>query len=71
MIENAREKLLKKKADMIATNSLREEGAGFGADTNHLTLITAQETQDLPLMSKEDAADRLLTALLAIRKKKQ
>ncbi len=71
VIENAREKLLKKKADMIAANSLREEGAGFGADTNHLTLITAQETQDLPLMSKEDAADRLLTALLAIRKKKQ
>ena len=71
MLENSREKLSKKNADMIAANSLREEGAGFGTDTNRLTFITAEETSYLPLMSKEEAADCLLTRLLTLHKKKQ
>ncbi len=71
VLENSREKLSKKNADMIAANSLREEGAGFGTDTNRLTFITAEETSYLPLMSKEEAADCLLTRLLTLHKKKQ
>lgn len=66
ILENSRQKLLKKNADMIAANSLRETGAGFGTDTNHLTLITKEETIDVPLMAKEEAADVLLSELLKI-----
>lgn len=65
VLENSREKLKRKNADMIAANSLREEGAGFGCDTNHLTLITAEDETDVPLMSKQEAADVLLTKLFA------
>ena len=49
-------------SDMIAANSLRESGAGFGTDTNHLTLITKEDTIDVPMMTKEAAADVLLDA---------
>ena len=49
---------------MIAANNLKVEGAGFGVDTNVLTLITADETRQLPLMSKDEAADALLDAIL-------
>lgn len=63
VLENSREKLQRKHADMIAANSLREAGAGFGCDTNHLTLITAEGETDVPLMSKQEAADVLLTEL--------
>ena len=65
VLENSREKLKRKNADMIAANSLREEGAGFGCDTNHLTLITEKDETDVPLMSKQEAADVLLTKLFA------
>nr|WP_235257910.1 bifunctional phosphopantothenoylcysteine decarboxylase/phosphopantothenate--cysteine ligase CoaBC [Fournierella massiliensis] len=64
MIENSRKKLEKKHLDMIAANNLKVEGAGFGVDTNVLTLITADETRQLPLMSKDEAADALLDAIL-------
>ena len=70
VIQNSREKLYKKKIDAIAANSLREEGAGFGTDTNHLTLIEADRTTDIPMMSKDDAADILLTRLLEIHGKR-
>lgn len=63
MLENSRAKLKKKKVDMIAANNLRTEGAGFGTDTNVLTLITADGEQDLALMSKEAAAGRILDAI--------
>lgn len=63
VVENSRAKLQKKQVDMIAANSLREEGAGFGTDTNHLILITKEQELDLPMMSKEEAADELLTRL--------
>ncbi len=65
-MENSRKKLLKKHADLIAANSLREDGAGFGTDTNHLTLITEEKVLDVPLMTKEEAADVLLDELLKL-----
>lgn len=67
MVENSRKKLVKKQIDMIAANNLRDEGAGFGVATNLLTLITAEGERALPLMSKEDAANELLTEILARR----
>lgn len=60
LIENSRKKLAKKGCDMIAANSLKTEGAGFGTDTNIITLITADSQRELPVMSKESAADIIL-----------
>lgn len=60
LIENSRRKLAKKGCDMIAANSLRTEGAGFGTDTNIITLITADSERELPVMKKESAADIIL-----------
>lgn len=67
LLENSRQKLSKKHCDMIAANSLRQSGAGFGTDTNVITLITAENTQELPLMSKAAAAHALLDAIQAQR----
>lgn len=66
LLENSRAKLEKKKIDMIVANSLRQEGAGFGADTNVVTLLTKEGTEELPLLSKEEVADRLFDRLLAL-----
>ncbi len=63
LLENSRRKLLKKHCDMIAANSLRQSGAGFGTDTNILTLITPETAQELPLLSKSEAAHALLDAI--------
>lgn len=63
VLENSRAKLERKNADMIAANCLKEDGAGFGTDTNHLTLISKKNVADLPMQSKEAAADELLDAL--------
>lgn len=71
MLENSRKKLEKKNLDMIAANNLKQEGAGFGVDTNVLTLITREGELPLALMSKEEAANCLLEELMAIRKKRQ
>lgn len=68
MLENSRAKLEKKNLDMIAANNLREKGAGFGTDTNILTLITKEKERQLELMSKEEAANCLLTELMALKK---
>ncbi|MCI2105950.1 MAG: bifunctional phosphopantothenoylcysteine decarboxylase/phosphopantothenate--cysteine ligase CoaBC [Intestinimonas sp.] len=65
MLENSRRKLEKKHLDMIAANNLKDEGAGFGVDTNRLTLITAQDEISLPLLSKDAAAYRLFDEILA------
>lgn len=70
MLENSREKLRRKNLDMIAANNLKQEGAGFGTDTNILTLITAEEEKQLARMSKEEAAGCLLDELLKIRRKR-
>ena len=69
LLENSRKKLKKKNRDMVAANSLNEAGAGFGGSTNVLTLITADSEEQLPLLSKEEAAHRLLDGILARRKK--
>ena len=66
MVENSRAKLEKKRVDMICANNLKVEGAGFGTDTNVLTLITAGDMEELPLMSKEEAAGRILDRALAL-----
>ena len=64
MIENSRAKLEKKNIDMIVANNLKQEGAGFGTDTNVVTLLTKDETVELPLMSKEEVADKLLDYIM-------
>ena len=66
MLENSRKKLRKKTLDMIVANNVKEEGAGFETDTNIVTLITEQEEIALPLMSKEEAANRILDQILKI-----
>ena len=60
MVENSRDKLTKKGVDMICANNLKQSGAGFGVDTNVITLITATDTVELPLLSKEDAAAAII-----------
>ena len=67
LIGNSRAKLTKKNLDMVAANNVKVEGAGFGIDTNVLTLITREEEASLPLMSKEDAALKLLDKILSMR----
>lgn len=69
MLENSRAKLGKKHVDMICANNLKVAGAGFGTDTNVLTLITADKAEELPLMSKEEAACRILDCACSISKK--
>lgn len=60
LIENSRDKLKRKNLDMIAANNLKTEGAGFGTDTNVITVITPDSIKELPLMSKAEAAAELL-----------
>ena len=60
LLENSRKKLEKKNIDMIAANSLKEPGAGFGTDTNVVTLITKDGQESLEKMSKDEAAHRIL-----------
>lgn len=68
MLENSKIKLEKKNADMIVANNLKDAGAGFGTDTNLVTLITRDEVVELPLLSKEEVADKLLSQLLLLHK---
>ncbi|MCI9148278.1 MAG: bifunctional phosphopantothenoylcysteine decarboxylase/phosphopantothenate--cysteine ligase CoaBC [Hungatella sp.] len=63
LTENSRAKLVKKNLDMVAANNLKVEGAGFGTDTNVVTLITREEELELGKMSKEEVADRILTKI--------
>ena len=60
VMENSRAKLEKKKVDMIVANSLRMEGAGFGTDTNVVTMITKDEVQEWEKMTKSEVAHRIL-----------
>ncbi len=66
LLENSRVKLEKKKIDMIVANNLKQEGAGFGTDTNVVTLITKEKTEEFPMLSKEEVADRLLDRILVL-----
>ena len=67
MVENSKKKLEKKHIDLIAANNLKQAGAGFGVDTNVLTLIAADGAKELPLMSKEEAAHALLDEIMGRR----
>jgi phosphopantothenoylcysteine decarboxylase/phosphopantothenate--cysteine ligase len=64
LLENSRKKLEKKHIDMVAANNVKVAGAGFGVDTNVLTLITREEEVELPLVSKDQAADLLLDQIV-------
>lgn len=66
MLENSILKLDKKKVDMIVANNLKVEGAGFGTDTNIVTLITANGYEELPIMSKFDTANAVISAALKL-----
>lgn len=65
MLENSRSKLKKKNVDMICANNLKVAGAGFGVDTNVITIITAHHIEELPLLSKEEAANHIISAAVA------
>lgn len=69
-LENARGKLQKKNLDMIVLNDVTRPGAGFGTDTNIVTLITLSGDRDLPLMKKRAVADEILSGALQIYKEK-
>ena len=60
LIENAKEKLISKNVDMIVANSLKTEGAGFGTDTNVVTLIKKDKSVSLPMMTKHEVALKIL-----------
>ena len=67
MIENSQAKLEKKNIDMICANNLKQDGAGFGVDTNVITIITKYETTELPLLSKEAAANAILDKAISLK----
>jgi len=65
LLENSRKKLIKKNADLMVANDLSKEGAGFGTDTNIVTLInSAGEIKELPLMLKYDVANAILDEII-------
>jgi len=66
LLENSRKKLEKKNCDIIAANSIKEKGAGFGTDTNIITLITKDSVYELDKMSKYDAANIILDRIKQI-----
>lgn len=63
MLENSRAKLEKKHVDMIVANNLKQAGAGFGTDTNIVTLITADDAKELPIMTKEEVAKHIIDTI--------
>lgn len=69
LIENAKAKLENKNLDMIVANDLKQEGAGFGNSTNVVTILTAEGKQEnLPLMSKDELADKILDRVMEIKR---
>ena len=67
MLDNSRKKLSKKNLDMVVANNLKVAGAGFQGDTNCITLITAEDTIELPMMDKEEAAHEILSKIKSMR----
>lgn len=67
MLENSKAKLQTKNLDMIVANNLNVEGAGFGTDTNIITIITADDARELPVQSKFDAANAVIDASLKLQ----
>lgn len=70
LIENSSAKLKKKNADMIVANNLKDDGAGFGTDTNIITIITKDGAETLPIMDKFDAANTIIDAALKLKGEK-
>lgn len=66
LIDNSRAKLTKKHADMICANSIASEKTGFGVDTNQVTLVTSDGIKELPLCSKENTADQILSHIITL-----
>ena len=64
MLENSRAKLKKKNVDMIVANNLKQDGAGFGGDTNIVTLITESDEVQLEKMSKDKVAEKIFDFIL-------
>lgn len=67
IIKNSKLKLEKKKLDMIVANSIKEKGAGFGEDTNIVSIITKDKVEEIPKMSKYDVANKIIDSILSIR----
>ncbi len=67
LVENSRGKLIRKNLDMIVANNLKTEGAGFGTDTNVVTLITANDIKELEIMSKQEVAKVIFDEILRIK----
>lgn len=67
MLSNSREKLQKKNVDMICANNLKVAGAGFGVDTNIITIITRNDTRELPILTKEAAANAILDEAIGLK----
>ena len=67
LLDNARKKLLSKRADLIVANDVSSKDAGFDVDTNRIALVTELETTEFPLLSKREAADRILDSALHIK----
>ena len=65
MLENSKAKLEKKNLDMIVANNLKQAGAGFGVDTNVVTMITKDMVKELEIMSKEEVAEAIVSEILA------
>ena len=70
LIENSHKKLISKKCDMIVANNLNEEGAGFGVDTNKVTIITEENTKSFEILTKKQVAVEVLNQALDIYKSK-
>ena len=68
VIANSKDKLIKKNMDMIVANNVKVAGAGFGTDTNVVTIITGEDNIELPMMSKEDVASKILDFIMAKRR---
>jgi phosphopantothenoylcysteine decarboxylase/phosphopantothenate--cysteine ligase len=67
LLDNARKKLISKRADLIVANDVSSKDAGFDVDTNRIALVSESETTELPLLSKREAADRILDSALHIK----
>lgn len=66
MLDNSRAKLVKKNLDMIVANNLKQTGAGFGTDTNIVTLITKKDEQELPILTKDEVAKTIVDKILTL-----
>jgi len=70
LMENSVKKLNKKNADMIVANSIKDANAGFGVDTNIITIITKDDAVAYPVMTKDEVADEIINAVVKLKEKK-